>query len=368
MENGNFLFLNEEYLKKYREELLEFLEDQDYMKSLSFAKRMMMSQEIKSNNAIEGIKDDLSIIQEVIKRRKIPISEEEKTRIINLYHGYQYILTHKRINQNSLKELYSVLSKNLLQPSDAVRMGDFYRTAPVYILKNNRLDLEPFRGLNEKKLDEYMNQFFEYINSDCNFENEIDVFIKSQIMHFYFVYIHPYFDVNGRTSRTLSMWYLLNNKSYPYIIFNRSIAFAKKEYEENIIKSRKYGDVTLFLKYMLVQVERELEKEYFVHQLNEKSSHFLSKEDLQMIEYFISMNGNRTVKDLASFYNLYNEHRRVSEIYDQRIAPLLEKDIFVAKGYTKSFIKSELSNFYLDIHPQFLDVDATKVKHLKLEK
>ena len=47
MENGNFLFLNEEYLKKYREELLEFLEDQDYMKSLSFAKRMMMSKELK---------------------------------------------------------------------------------------------------------------------------------------------------------------------------------------------------------------------------------------------------------------------------------------------------------------------------------
>ena len=42
-------------------------------------------------------------------------------------------------------------------------------------------------------------------------------------MHFYFVYIHPYFDVNGRTSRTLAMWYLLNEEAYPYIIFNRAI-------------------------------------------------------------------------------------------------------------------------------------------------
>ena len=73
-----------------------------------------------------------------------------------------------------------------------------------------------------------MNQLFEFINNNELEETEINKFIKSQIMHFYFVYIHPYFDVNGRTSRTVAMWYLLNNKNYPYIIFNRAIEFNKK--------------------------------------------------------------------------------------------------------------------------------------------
>ena len=50
--NGNSIHLNEDYLKIYEEELLEFLDGQDYMKTLQFAKSMMMSQEIKSNNTI----------------------------------------------------------------------------------------------------------------------------------------------------------------------------------------------------------------------------------------------------------------------------------------------------------------------------
>lgn len=38
IENGNYLHFNEDYLKAYKQELLEFLDGQDFMKSLSFAK------------------------------------------------------------------------------------------------------------------------------------------------------------------------------------------------------------------------------------------------------------------------------------------------------------------------------------------
>lgn len=82
--NGIKIRYNEDYLSKYCDELVELLTGEDYMRKISFAKRMMMSQELKSNNTIEGINDDLTRIDEVIKK-KSSLSEHERKRIINLY-------------------------------------------------------------------------------------------------------------------------------------------------------------------------------------------------------------------------------------------------------------------------------------------
>ena len=360
--------INNEYLKPYKEELLEFLDGLDYMRTLKFARSMMISQEIKSNNVIEGIKDDLSIIDKVITQRKDDLSQTERQRIINLYHGYQYILTHKKINKDSLKELYQQLSENILDPRDKKRMGEYYRTAPVYIIKGNRLDTEPYMGINENKIEYYMNQLFEFINEDTLEETEIDKFIKSQIMHFYFVYIHPYFDVNGRTSRTVAMWYLLNNKNYPYIIFNRAIAFNQKNYEPNIIKGRNYGDITLFIKYMLESVEQELEKEYIIHNIEKNTDEYLSKYDLQMLEYLLTMNGNITIKDLITIYNRYNVKEKITKILEEKIKPLLDKKILIQKRYTKKNIIPTIKNMEISLNPELIELDKTKIKHLDINK
>ena len=351
---------NDIYLDSYKDDLVSLLDGLEYMKTMLFVRKMMMSQEIKTNNSIEGINDDLSIIDKVIKTRDI-----NSKRIINLFHGYQYILTHEQINKQSLKELYSLLSEGLLDEYSISHMGDYYREMPVYILKGDRLDKEPFQGVKYNEIEEYMNYFFDYINKIDN-NTEIDSFIKSQIMHFYFVYIHPYFDVNGRTSRTLSMWYLLNNKCYPYIIFNRAIAFNQKGYDENIVKGRNTGDITLFLKYMLVSVEKELEKEYLIHNINNNSKYQLTKEDLQMIEYFLNLNGNLTIKDLVSMYNFYNPKRNIKKITQDKIIPLIEKEIFKIVRYSKKNIYENQPNMFISLNEELITVDDNKVKNLHL--
>lgn len=362
---NKYIHLNEEYLAPFMEDLEKFIEGEDFLWNLSFAKKMMMGQEIKSNNTIEGIQDDLSVIDEVIKS-KSSISKEERARIINLYHGYQYILTHKKIDKEHLRELYAILSDGILSAYDRENMGKYYRTKPVYILKGIHLGEDGFMGIHESKIDYYMDQFFCYVNNQSS-NDKIDEFIKSQVMHFYFVYLHPYFDVNGRSSRTVSMWYLLNHKCYPYIIFNQGVAFAKKEYEENIIKGRTNGDVTLFLKYMLLVVQKELEKEYVIHSIVENSKENLSKEDLQMISYFLTMNGNLTVKDLATFYNAYNYSRKPSIIFDEKILPLMEKGIILDKGKTNGFITGEKHNINIGLNPDHVSI-RKKVKHLSLDR
>ena len=367
-ENGNHIHLNNEVLKQYKDELLEFLNDEDYMKTLKFAKSVIMNQEIKSNNNIEGINDDLSIIDEIIKRKKSSLCLEDRKRIINLYKGYKYIFEHKNINKESLRQLYSILSDGILNEYDSKNMGDYYRNGPVYILKGICLTNDCFMGMDKDKIEYFMNQFFEFINSKDMEDSEIDIFIKSQVMHFYFVYIHPYFDVNGRTSRTVSMWYLLNNKNYPYVIFNRAISFAKSEYEKNIVKGRAYGDITLFLKYMLTSVEKELEKQYLIKQIIDKSGVNISSEENEMLEYLITIKGNTTVKDLAVMYNNYNMHQRPKVIFEEKILPLMDKSILVNKGYTKSFITSTMPNMNIGLNPSIVDVNPEKIKHLQIDR
>lgn len=323
----------------------------------------MMSQEIKANNLIEGINNDLKLINDVIDKKYLNISKEERHKIINLYKGYKYILRNKEINKDNLRELYSILSNNILDKEDIKKMGSYYRLEPVYILRGNSLDaIKPFMGFDSDKIDYSMEQFFSYVNSDNSY-NQIDTFIKSQIMHFYFVYIHPYFDVNGRTSRTVAMWYLLNNKDYPYIIFNRAITFSRSSYIRSIINSRKYGNITHFLKYMLKNVAKELEKDYIVRNVSSNSPYKLTDEDKEIIEYMITMKNNLTTKDLSVTYNRFNEHKKYSYILKNIINPLIDKDVIKVTGYNKNN-----SNIKITINNDLFDINDSKIKYINLKK
>lgn len=368
LDAGYSVHINNDFISRYKDELLTFLEDKDYMHTINFAKNMMMSQEIKSNNTIEGINNDLSVIDEVIEKVKVPLSSTEKSRIINMYHGYQYILTHKDINKESLRDLYRILSNGILDDYSFKSTGEYYRTQPVYLNKRNNICIEPYKGINEDKIDNYMNHLFEYVNDDRNDEKGIDAFIKSQIMHFYFVYIHPYMDVNGRTSRTMSMWYLLNKKSYPYIIFNRAIAFSQSDYETYLINAREYGNLTLFLRYMLQNVHKELEKEYVINNIESNLSGGLTKEEHQMIEYFLETKSCLTVKDVSTVYNTYNEKKKILDILNEKILPLVGKGIIEVKGNTSGYISSNQHNMWLGLNPSVIDVDKSKIKHLNLDR
>lgn len=362
------LHYNNEFLNNHKKDLDNFLDNNTEYNNIDFAKKVMMTQELKANNNIEGIIDNLESIEKVVNNKNNKKNLNERRRIINLYNGYKYILQNKNINKDNLRKLYSILSKDLLNEHDKANMGYYYRKKPVYIIRKNRLDLEPYQGLPAEELDFYMNCFFDYTNTNITNRNEIEEFIKSQIMHYYFVYIHPYFDVNGRTSRTVSMWYLLNNKTYPYIIFNRAISFAKTEYEESIVKCRNRADVTLFLKYMLIQVLKELEKEYIINNIKLNSGLNLKAEEEQILEYFININGNLTAKDLTKFYNYHNFKETPKKIYTEKILPLIDNEILKIDGYTKSYIYNKNPNIWLKLNKKYIDIDKNKLKYLKLDK
>ena len=185
-------------------------------------------------------------------------------------------------------------------------------------------------------------------------------------MHFYFVYIHPYFDTNGRMSRTIAMWYLLNNKIYPYIIFNRGINFDSK-YDDRIRRSETTFELTDFIKSMLINTKKELEKEYVLQALSLNTTRKWEAIDYQMIEYFLSLNGERNVINLATVYNNNNEHIKLQPIYEDLIKPLIEDGTFVIERETQKNMFNNEANKVLKINNNHLrDIDPEEIKHIKI--
>ena len=366
LENGQKFFLKPDNLKSLQDELEEFLQDNEGMNNPDFTKKVLFSHELQSNNQVEGYGDDINIINDLITRRIRKISDvEKKRRILNLYKGYQFILKYKRVNEFSLKRLYDILSKDLLIPYDLEFMGDLYREDIVYIV-SDCLDLDYCEtGVQYQNIPELIKYYFEYFN---NSDSKLltDKYIDSQILHFYFVYIHPYFDVNGRTSRTMSMWYLLKKEAYPFIIFNRGIPFHCNDYYSVIKNCKKSHDLTRFLTFMLEEVKIELEKEYIVQNIA-KNVHFqLTSEDYQTLFYFLSIKGNKSILDFASIYNRLIEKKKAKEIYSNMIEPLIDKEIFKVIRTSKKMMYSDTPNLILDLNPQKIDCDLSKVKRLTL--
>ena len=266
-----------------------------------------------------------------------------------MYKGYKYILEKKPINKDSLKELYKIVSNGLLSEEDQKEMGEYYRKDDVYIYYSNNPDKYDL-GMPSEQLEEYMNMLLEYATTSNENLSKAEKFLKSQIIHFYFVYVHPYYDINGRTSRTTSMWYLLNNKSYPFIIFNRAIQLHKSEYYRKIRESKKYMNTTLFLDYMMNMIKNNTPNK-------------LTSLDFQTLHYILSMKSNLTYYDFVGFYNNQNDKKKPLEIKREMLEPLLEKEIIIEGNETKKG-QGNLQNHFFHLNTSLYEKDPKLIKKL----
>lgn len=368
--NNRYFYINEDMLKEKEEELEEFILKSGKMDTLSFAKKVLLFNEVQSNNSVEGYYDDIEKIKKVVNEKKIykNSQEKDKLRIINLYEGYRYILDNKDITKETLKKLNSILSKGLLDDEDYKNMGEYYRKNPVYIYYSSDVTKRPDMGLDASLIEDKMDELLDFMNNYSFDDTKTMSYLKSQILHFYFVYIHPYYDVNGRTARTTSMWYLLNNNVYPYVIFNRGIQINKNEYYKIIRETKKYSDISLFLKYMMNTVLAELEKEYIMQLIANSCSKKLETLDYQTLHYLLSIKGNITVSDFANMYNRYNDKKKVLKIEEEMILPLIEKDILIKTRETNGHLSSFKNNYELAFNFKYVDYDDNLIKNIHIKK
>ena len=368
--NNRYFYINEDILKEKEEELEEFILKSGKMDTLSFAKKVLLFNEVQSNNSVEGYYDDIEKIKKVVNEKKIykNSQEKDKLRIINLYEGYRYILDNKDITKETLKKLNSILSKGLLDDEDYKNMGEYYRKNPVYIYYSSDVTKRPDMGLDASLIEDKMDELLDFMNNYYFDDTKTMSYLKSQILHFYFVYIHPYYDVNGRTARTTSMWYLLNNNVYPYVIFNRGIQIKKNEYYKIIRETKKYSDISLFLKYMMNTVLAELEKEYIMQLIANSCSKKLETLDYQTLHYLLSIKGNITVSDFANMYNRYNDKKKVLKIEEEMILPLIEKDILIKTRETNGHLSNFKNNYELAFNFKYVDYDDNLIKNIHVKK
>lgn len=348
------IYVKFEYLKKAKEELENLISLLEIDKKE--VKDILIYDEIKANNLVEGYNDNLDFIENTLEnnKKKKNANTEKEQRILNLYHGYNYILKNNDINRDNLKKLYDILSRNLLIPYDLEHMGEYYREEKVLIYTSSNVAKEPEEGFDFRVIDYYMNKLIEFINEDHKFIQDSDYFIKSQIIHFYFVYIHPYFDVNGRTSRTLSMWYLLNKEKYPLILFNQGINYHKNLYYTSIMEAKKYGDITIFIKYMLKIIKEELEKEYAILEIK-KNNIEITASERQAINYLLTMKNNYTVKDFYTFYRRYNEFKSLREVHEHILENLMEKEIIKYKRDTNKGLYDGKNNYVFSLNEDIFE-------------
>ena len=91
----------------------------------------------------------------------------------------------------------------------------------------------------------------------------------------------------------------------------------------------------------------------------------LNGTDYQTLLYFLTMKGTKTVLDFANMYNRFNDKKRVKEIYDTMIVPLLDKQVLDIVRTTKKNMFDENSNLVLDLRNKE-EISKEKVKRLVL--
>lgn len=188
--------------------------------------------EISSRRSIDQVSKSLD---------KISDSNQEKY-IQSFFHAYHFALDKKEFSISNFFNIYSILSKFGIDKEDKLNDGEMYRNEKVFI-SSNRLNDE-YEGFHFENIKESLKDLCNFLNED----NDLNLYIKAIIGHFYFEIIHPYFDYNGRTGRFIPLWLFNNNNRVEEMMyFATAVGIYRETYISifrNSINPRTY-DVNL---------------------------------------------------------------------------------------------------------------------------
>lgn len=166
--------------------------------------RKSLIDEIEYTNQIEGIiltRNDISDLINDIEKKSVTHNRFEG--IVNKY----FMLTEEQIeinNSKDIRKLYDEMLYNEIKSEDENNLPDglIFRKGEVYVYKTGTKAIH--NGIMpESKIIDYMDKALEILNSDS-----IDVLIRISLFHYFFGYIHPFYDGNGRINRFISSYVL----------------------------------------------------------------------------------------------------------------------------------------------------------------
>ncbi len=118
---------------------------------------------------------------------------KDEVMVANTYKGCMYAYDHQ-IEESNIRELWDIIVKDVCENRECA--GALYREGMVYIGNETKTEHSPAKA---EDIPQLMKMLFAFENSF-----ELDPLIKSFVFHFYFVYVHPFCDGNGRTARTIN--------------------------------------------------------------------------------------------------------------------------------------------------------------------
>ena len=216
------------------------------------------------SSVIEGAFTSRAEAAKIIRQNKQPVNRSEQM-IKNNYQAMLYVLEHLEdpITAQTLIDIAQIVTQNA---SDETVEG--FRTVPVYVTgREGVIYTPPAANQVSAMTDDLLN----FIQS-----SELHPLFKACIAHFYFVYVHPFTDGNGRTARALSYMMLLRTgyDFFRYFSVSGLIAEERNSYYKSMRHVEASGnDMTYFIDYysaMLARSVDRMEKHLFRHVLADR--------------------------------------------------------------------------------------------------
>lgn len=197
--------------------------------------------EVEGTLNIESVPTTRKAVSDIAAGKREPKNNNEQI-IRNMIEGVEFVNQCPPFNEENLFKLYTILSNGCLEEDNKLLEGNHYR--------HDGVEIDNYNGCPFDKIKECMDSLFEFVEKN---KKNLDLkYYLPHIAHYYVVYVHPYFDYNGRTARMVSYWVsLLTNRNIIPPVASEAINQTKKQYYDSLRETREANnDLTYFLSYL----------------------------------------------------------------------------------------------------------------------
>jgi len=209
------------------------------------------------STSIEGNPLSPLDVTNIILGDQIPVTKSEKE-VKNYFAVLNSISVLAKKHAPLTTELTKTLHHELMKGMDEKDLGEFrdsgvfvgHRTKTEIVIKHN----PPFHT--KKEIESALKELYDWVMGD----DPTHPLLKAGIMHHHFVYIHPFFDGNGRLTRALTSFYLMlkNYEVTKYFILDDFYDIDRQLYSDTLHLADK-GDETRWLEYFLDGIANSLQ-------------------------------------------------------------------------------------------------------------
>ena len=274
----------------------------------------ILSNELYKTNKIEGIESSKSQIYSSLKENgKLNKKENKLDGIIKKYKDIMennFEDTEHIDSLSSFRKIYDEMFEDFEKSGNYKLDGKYFRKDTVKVI--NGLGKTIHIGINgEETIEKNMENLIQFMN-----RKDIPFLVKASISHFFFEYIHPFYDGNGRFGRYLLSLYLarkldiLTAFSVSYSISRNLDDYYKSFVEVEDVTN--YGEITFFVENILKTIKNG--QEMIIELLNDSVMRFKhSTEILDELTKDLSEKENIILQIYLQNY-LFNDFEELTNI------------------------------------------------------